>query len=235
MSTDPRIASIKNWIDLLGPLINAIATVVIAIATVAYVWLTRKLWISTAKNAELTERTLEVSNEPLCAISNLTHTYRDSGTLTVSFQIQNAGRVPVDNVNLVTEWKGADGKCPDGASFKEEWIGLLLPGQSANFLHSVIVRRTGEKIIERREDRVHFEIAIVHIALSVRFENRAWKSSPLLHVVLAEFRVSERTFRVRHSKIVGSGEGRYQVYHLLDDVSATGHGTGPASMFPDPE
>jgi hypothetical protein len=233
MSTHSPAANFKEWVDLLGPLINAGATVVIAVATVMYFWLTRKLWIATAKNAELTEKTLEASNEPLCAISNLTHTFRDTGTLTISFQIQNAGRVPVDNVNLVTEWKGTDSNQPDRTSFEEEWIGVLLPGQSANFLHSVVVRRVGEKVVERQGDRVHFEIACVHIALSARFENRAWKSTPLLHVVLAEFRLSERTFRVRQSKIVGSEEDRYQVYHLLDDVSATGHGTGPASMFPE--
>ncbi len=65
----------------------------------------------------------------------------------------------------------------------------------------------------------------VHIAFSARFENKAWSPSQRLHIVLAEFPLSEGKLRIRQSKIVDSKEDRYQVYHLLDDVSATWHGT----------
>ena len=130
-------ANFKDWVDLLGPMINAGATVVIAVATVIYVWLTRKLWIETARNAELTEKMMKASHEPLCAISNPTHAFSAGGTLTLCFRIQNAGSVPVDSLNLVTEWKGARSSDPEGTYNRAEGLGILLPGQATEVMRSI--------------------------------------------------------------------------------------------------
>lgn len=209
-------------------IINTFATAVIAGATIAYVLLTKKLWVETARNAELTEKMMRASNEPLCAISNPTHTFSACSTLTLSFRIQNAGSVPVDSLYLVTEWKGARSSDPECIYYdRGESLGILLPGQATELMRSIVVDRPGRRVVAQHGDREEYEIAIVHVGLSLRFQSSTRSTNSWLQVLLAAFNVEDREFRVRKSEIVQTDVTRYKVYHLLDDVSVTGHGTAP--------
>ncbi|WP_321473278.1 hypothetical protein [uncultured Paludibaculum sp.] len=223
LEADPY-ARMRAWVDLAG-------TIVAALATAYYAWLTRKLWRATAKSAEIMERTLESNNEPLCAISNFSHSFGPEGRLSIRFKIQNAGRVPVDGVYLVSLWKGTDGSRPEYTDNTTEWVGVLLPGQLTEHTHERAVRRPAIKVVTRTEDTVTYETAIIHIAVSVQFKGSTSPAQQKWHVVLATFQLEDNQFKVRRSEIFADGGSRPDVWRLLDDVSAIGHGTAPASFF----
>lgn len=212
-------------------IVQIIGTVLVTMATGYYAWLTRKLWRETARNAEITERMLAIDNEPLCSITKLHQSYLPDRLLSLEFEVQNAGRVPVDSVYLLSEWKGTSRDDPQRADFTSEWIGVLLPGQSVRCRHARRVNRLAITEQCRKGDSVEYEIAVVHIALSVKYENSLQRQSPKLHVLMAEFVLQECIFRVRKSEMVTQDTGNYKLYHLLDDVSAIGHGVAPASLF----
>lgn len=213
--------------------VQLIATIVVAAATVYYAWLTRKLWTATDRNAELTQRMLEAAEKPLCAICGLTHQLALDKTLTLTFEIKNAGRAPVNNIHLVSEWKGFDRDFPERVTFGSEWIGILLPGQSSKHQHSQRIQRVGITVTGRRDDIVEYDFPVYHVGLCLSFQGSSSSEAKKHHILLAEYCFRENRLEVRQSFIENDNEGTKHAYRLLDDVSAVGHGSAPASFLGD--
>jgi hypothetical protein len=192
-----------DWVQLT-------ASAVTAAATVWYAVLTRKLWAATNSNVALTQQMVQSSEEPLCAISGMSASFT-TGTLAIEFEVKNGGHSPLHNVWLVTDWKGFDCDLPHNVTFREEWIGVLLPGEA--------VRRKYAKAVVPIGLLQHGLKNDLHVGFYVRYEGRL--PGRFAHILLAYLDGRLNTFRIRKSFIVKEGEGPFdQAYKLLDDVSA---------------
>jgi hypothetical protein len=197
--------------------VQAIAALVTATATVWYAFLTRKLWVATNANVMLTKQMVERSEEPLCCISGLVQSLKADGTLTIEFEAKNAGRSILNNVSVVSEWKGFDHEFPDRPTFGSDWIGVLLPGESSSRLRY-------SKPLARPKD---LPDRALHLALFLQYQGPA--PMTFAHIWLASVDLV-RGFYVRKSLIVKEGDEYFaKSYHLLDDVSSVIRRSGAPS------
>jgi hypothetical protein len=160
---------------------------------------------------------MQSSEEALCAVSGLSASFSE-GTLSLEFEVKSGGRSVLHNVWLVIDWKGFDGDLPNQVTYGEEWIGVLLPGES--------VRRTYVRtVVPRGVFQRGFQNANLHVGFYVRYEGRL--PGRFAHILLAYFDGQLNTFRVRKSFIVKEGENFFdRAYHLLDDVSGVAMSAG---------
>ena len=202
-------------VQLVATVVTAFAAVVAAGATVWYAHLTKRLWASTEATVALTKRTLERDAEPFCGISQLTNHFSNEGTLTLEFEVKNAGRTVLQDVYLSSTWKGFDGEFREQCTYGEEWIGVILPGEGT-------ARKRYVKQVQRRGAFASsLEDVCLHIAFFLRYQGSSTKR--FAHVLFCSFDFP-RGYYVRKSFIAQEGDDCFNRQgHLLDDVSSTIH------------
>lgn len=147
----------------------ALSSVIIAIATLAYVFVSLLLWKATKRAADITQKMFEAANRPYVGVTTI-ELETGPQAVHIPITVKNSGTVIASNIGI------AANSFHNGTPFRadpiEEYPGVLIPG--AEFFKDIVIRPTSFANIVAQGEEITVSVDIEYTGLtSTKYKSEA--------------------------------------------------------------